>query len=91
MSNDHDERAQRVRSRFWVEAALAVASVALLLVTLIWQDWIELVLGVEPDQGDGSLELLLVTGLVLAASASSVLAGIEWRHTRPVRPRVGNS
>ena len=82
---------QKVRGRFWVEATLAAASAVLLVVTLMWQDWIELVVGARPDHGDGSLEWLLVTGLLLAASVSSVVARIEWRRTRLARPRLESS
>ncbi len=86
----HDPR-QTLRSRFWLEATLAAASGALLVLTLVWHDWIELVLRVDPDHGDGSLELLAVLALLLAASAASALARRDWRRTRPTRPQVGSS
>ena len=40
-----------VRWRFWVELAVAVVSVFLVLLTLVWRDWIEEVFGVDPDHG----------------------------------------
>lgn len=89
--NGRYEFRQKMRGRFWVEATLAVASASLLVVTLIWRDWIELLVGVRPDHGDGSLEWLLVTGFLLATAASSVLARREWRRTRLAQPQVGHS
>ncbi len=91
MSNNRHEPRQTLRSRFWIEATLAVASAALLVTTLMWHDWLELVFGIRPDHGDGSLEWLFVIAPLLAASASSALARSEWRRTRLARPRVGSS
>jgi len=85
MSTDRHEPRPALRSRFWVEAALAVASAALLVLTLLWYDWVELILGVQPDRGDGSLEWLLLVVLLVATSANSALARREWRRTRLVR------
>src|SRR5438094_9632 len=43
-----------LRQRFWIELALALASAALLVVTLLWNEWIELVFHVDPDAGSGA-------------------------------------
>lgn len=74
-----------VRSRFWVECALALISGNLAVLTLLWPNWIELIFGVEPDGGDGSLEWVLVGLCVGATVAFSALARTEWRRAR-VRP-----
>ena len=70
-----------MRARFWIEAGLAVVSVLLLLTTLISREWIEVVFGVDPDHGSGSLEWLVVGGVALAAVVFSVIARVEWRST----------
>jgi hypothetical protein len=68
-----------LRNRFWVEAGAAIASGFLAVVTAIWPDWIERVFGIEPDQGSGALEWLIVA-LVLAISVGFALAArVEWR------------
>jgi len=72
----------RLRRRFWVEAALGLASALLCLVTLVWHDWIEIVFHLDPDQGSGAVEWLIVA-LSLAITVTAVaLARQEWR--RPV-------
>jgi hypothetical protein len=65
--------------RFWVEVALSVLSGLALVLTLISEEWIEAVFGVEPDGGDGSLEWLVFVVLAVLAVGSGVLARIEWR------------
>ena len=77
----------RVGRGFWVKLALAAISAALLVVTIVWHDWIEIVFRVDPDHGSGWLEWLIVIlafGLTLTFSIS---ARQEWR--RPV-PAVGD-
>jgi hypothetical protein len=76
---------QRVRRRFWAESALAVVSVFLVLLTLVWKDWIEEVFGVDPDHGNGSLEWLITVAFVAVAIAFCVGARREWRRAVPGR------
>lgn len=68
-----------VRLRFWLELAMAIGSGALLLLTVALPDWIEVVFGIDPDAGNGSLEWMIT--LVLAATTLVFLglAGSEWR------------
>ncbi len=68
-----------LRWRFWIESALAVLAVALAVITIVWPDWIELVFGVEPDEGNGSIEVMIAVGAAVVAIAFSLLAGFEWR------------
>jgi apolipoprotein N-acyltransferase len=75
-----------MRPRFWIEAGLAVASVLLLVVTLISREWIEVVFGVDPDHGNGSLEWLIVGIMAVVALAFSIIARVEWRRaSSPLR------
>ncbi len=70
-----------MRARFWIEAGLAAVSALLLLTTLISREWIEVVFGVDPDHGSGSLEWLVVASVALVAVVFSVIARVEWRST----------
>jgi hypothetical protein len=71
-----------MRLRFWIEVGLAAASALLLVVTLITREWIELVFGVDPDNGSGSLEWLIVALTAATTIAFAVAARLEWRHAR---------
>jgi hypothetical protein len=69
---------RRVRMRFWIETALAVAAVALFLLTLVSREWIEEIFGVEPDAGSGALEWGIVAAFGVAAVLFGLLARTEW-------------
>jgi hypothetical protein len=60
-----------VRRLFWVEVSAATITGTLALAFAIVPDWIELVFGWDPDQGDESVEWLIVwlaaTGLAFVA------------------------
>jgi hypothetical protein len=68
-----------MRKRFYIEAALAVATFVLTVVTLINQEWIEAVFGVDPDHGNGSLEWVMVGVLAVATVVFGLLAFSERR------------
>jgi hypothetical protein len=68
-----------LRSRFWVEATLAVVSGVLLIVTVVWRDWIEILFDAGPDGGDGSLEWIITACLLATTVTFMVLGRQEWR------------
>jgi hypothetical protein len=68
-----------MRKRFYIEAPLAVATFVLTVVTLINQEWIEAVFGVDPDHGNGSLEWIMVAVLAVATVVFGLLAFSERR------------
>jgi len=74
--------------RRWVSGVLAAVSAGLLVLTLVWPQWIEGISGVEPDSGDGSAETVLVLGLVAVAALSSVDTVVLWRRARSRRLRL---
>ena len=68
----------RPRRRFWFELAAAGSCSILFVVTLFWNDWIEVIFGADPDEGSGALEWLIVGVFFALALVSSVLARREW-------------
>lgn len=70
------------RIRAWIEAALAVLAAGLAIVTLITREWIELLFGVDPDQGSGALEWAIVAALAVTSVALALIA--RWELKRHV-------
>ena len=68
-----------LRRRFWPEAVLGVVTAALFVFTLVRRDWIEVLSGVDPDQHNGSLELLIVGVLLVVTVTLISMATYEWR------------
>jgi hypothetical protein len=73
------------RTKLWIDSSVAAASGLLGVMTLIRQDWIELIFRVEPDHGSGALEWAIAGGLLLLCFASTSLARVEWRHASTLR------
>lgn len=67
------------RARFWIEASLAATTGFLAALTVVWRDWIEAVLHVDPDRHSGSLEWLIVAALVVVTCTLAVAARAAWR------------
>jgi hypothetical protein len=75
----------RLRLRFWAQTGMALISGVILLMTVLWRDWVEIVFGVDPDSHSGSLEWLIVA-VALAVTVSTVaLAAREWRRSAALR------
>lgn len=68
-----------LRGRFWLETGLALVTAILFVITLVWHDWIEVIFNVDPDQGSGTLEWLIVAILLVVTITLCVLASYEWR------------
>jgi hypothetical protein len=73
---------QAMRFRFWLEAGVATVTLILSVITSVWRDWIEIVFGVEPDGGNGSLEWLILALLLAVTITLFVQARYEWRRAR---------
>jgi hypothetical protein len=73
--NDGD----RLKRQAKIEAGVATLAAALLVLTLITREWIELLTGWDPDGGSGALEWLIVAILAVIALALSLRARSDWR------------
>jgi hypothetical protein len=68
-----------LRHRFWLESVCGSVTGVLAAITLFWHDWIEAVFRIDPDNGDGSAEWLIVLALILVTAVLAVGARREWR------------
>jgi hypothetical protein len=75
---------RKLRIRFWFEAAAALCTCCLALLTVVWPEWIERLFGVDPDHGSGRLEWAFVAALAVAAVTASVATRVEWRRSAPL-------
>jgi hypothetical protein len=73
---------KQLSQRFWIELALSVASAALVALTVLWNDWIELVFRIDPDAAAGALEWSIVAVALVLTMAFSIAARLEWRRAR---------
>jgi hypothetical protein len=79
MDTDDGRAARRAR---W-QLILAVVAAALTVLAMAVPAWIEEFTSLDPDGGDGSLEILLPIVFAVAAVA---LGGLSWRtRRRPAR------
>jgi uncharacterized membrane protein len=72
---------RQVRWFFWLEIGVASMTGVLCMVTLLWRDWAEVLLRVDPDQGSGAFEWMIVSALLIVTLGVFALAGREWRRT----------
>ncbi|MDQ0850498.1 hypothetical protein QFZ65_002436 [Arthrobacter sp. B3I9] len=72
---------RKLKKIFWWEAAGAVASAALFILTLFNRDWIEVLFGVEPDGGSGSMEWAVVVVLAALTLLSVAAVSREWHRS----------
>ncbi len=78
-SNRPGSVTRNLRLRFWAEAVLGGLSCLLLLLTLVWRDWIEAVSGWDPDHHNGSVEWFIVAVLGVITVSLFLMARVEWR------------
>jgi hypothetical protein len=71
-----------LRRRFWLEMSMAIVTCMLFVITLVQRNWIEIVFRVDPDNGSGALEWLIVGALFIITIMFVTLAGYEWRRAR---------
>lgn len=71
-----------LRWRFWLETCVAIVTGILFILTLVRRDWIEAIFNIDPDQGNGTLEWLIVGALLVVTIALFALASYEWRRAR---------
>jgi hypothetical protein len=71
-----------LRLRFWLETGLAIVTGILLVITLVWHDWIEIIFNIDPDQRSGLLEWSIVGALLVVTIILFILASYELRRTR---------
>ena len=65
--------------RLWIEAGACAFSAVVLVATVVWPDWIELVLGFDPDASSGALERGIAGATAAATAAFLLLARRHWR------------
>jgi hypothetical protein len=73
---------RKLRRRFWLELVSGSIAGCLAVVTLLWHDWIEIVVGIDPDSGNGSAEWLVFAIFVFVTLILAVGARLEWRRAQ---------
>jgi hypothetical protein len=69
------------RRKARLRAATAALFTLVTVVTAVWPDWLEVVIGIDPDNGDGSLEWGFVATFAFLAFVNSLGS---WRAYRLV-------
>lgn len=68
-----------LRTRFWFESALALVSLAALVITLISKSWIETLTGLDPDGGSGAAEWAVAVALTAVTISALAIARVELK------------
>jgi hypothetical protein len=68
----------RSSRRLRLEIGLAALSVLMFVATVAWPEWIEMVFGIDPDHGDGSLESVIMGMTALCAIGASLRVRSDW-------------
>ena len=70
---------RRSKVRTQLETAVALLAGILGILTIFWHDWIEALTGQDPDHHNGSVEWLVVAGLLAVAVTAGLTARRRWR------------
>jgi hypothetical protein len=70
---------RRSKVRAQLEATVALCAGILGILTIFWHDWIEALTGWDPDHHNGSVEWLVVVGLLAVAAVMGLAARRHWR------------
>lgn len=66
-------------TRFVIQACLSIGCAVLAALTFFIPDWIERLLGMNPDGGSGELEWAIVVALAIGSATFGLRARREWR------------
>ena len=70
---------RRSKVRAQLETAVALFAGMLGILTIFWHDWIEALTGWDPDQHNGTVEWIVVVGLLAVSAAIGLVARRHWR------------
>lgn len=70
---------RRSKLRAQLEVFVALCAGILGVLTIFWHDWIEAVTGWDPDHHNGSVEWIVVIGLLTASVAMGLMARRHWK------------
>lgn len=62
-----------------LEVAIALCAGILGVLTIFWHDWIEALTGQDPDHHNGSMEWIVVVGLLAVAVTVGFAARRHWK------------
>ena len=78
----------RKKRTMQAKVVLSIFAGILAVVTLISREWIEVVFGVDPDGGSGTLEWGIVIGLLGAAASLGAWARADWTRLRAAHQQM---
>lgn len=71
--------AAKLGPRFWTTSVTSAIFLALMLLTVVLPDWIEVVFRADPDGGSGAVEWAVVVLFGCVGIANGLVARIQWR------------
>jgi hypothetical protein len=70
---------RRSKVRAQLEAIVALCAGILGTLTIFWHDWLEALTGWDPDHANGTVEWIVVIGLLTVSAAMGLVARRHWR------------
>jgi hypothetical protein len=70
---------RRSKVRAQLEGIAALCAGILGILTIFWHDWIEALTGWDPDHHNGSVEWIVVIGLLALSAAMGLVARRHWK------------